>query len=106
MDADLAANCASWQWVAGSGADAAPFFRIFNPIIQGEKFDKDGAYVRKYCPELNNLPDKFLHHPWDAPEEVLEESGIVLGKDYPTPIVDLKESRTDALNKYNLMRSA
>ena len=106
VDADLAANCASWQWVAGSGADAAPFFRIFNPIIQGEKFDKDGAYVRKYCPELNNLPDKFLHHPWDAPEEVLEESGIVLGKDYPSPIVDLKESRTDALNKYNQMRSA
>ena len=106
VDADLAANCASWQWVAGSGADAAPFFRIFNPILQGEKFDKDGNYVRKYCPELSKLPNKYLHQPWEAPEEILSESEIVLGKDYPTPIVDLKESRKDALNKYNIMRSA
>ncbi len=106
VDADLAANCASWQWVAGSGADAAPFFRIFNPILQGEKFDKDGNYVRKYCPELSKLPNKYLHQPWEAPEAILNESEIVLGKDYPTPIVDLKESRKDALNKYNIMRSA
>ena len=106
VDADLAANCASWQWVAGSGADAAPFFRIFNPILQGEKFDKDGNYVRKYCPEISKLPNKYLHQPWEAPEEILSESEIVLGKDYPTPIVDLKESRKDALNKYNIMRSA
>ena len=106
VDADLAANCASWQWVAGSGADAAPFFRIFNPILQGEKFDKDGNYVRKYCPELSKLPNKYLHQPWEAPEAILNESEIVLGKDYPIPIVDLKESRKDALNKYNIMRSA
>ena len=102
----MAANCASWQWVAGTGADAAPFFRIFNPILQGEKFDKDGNYVRKYCPEISKLPNKYLHQPWEAPEEILSESEIVLGKDYPTPIVDLKESRKDALNKYNIMRSA
>ena len=106
VDADLAANCASWQWVAGSGADAAPFFRIFNPILQGEKFDKDGNYVRKYCPELSKLPNKYLHQPWEAPEAILNESEVVLGKDYPTPIVDLKESRNDALAKYNTMRSA
>ena len=106
VDADLAANCASWQWVAGSGADAAPFFRIFNPILQGEKFDKDGNYVRKYCPELSKLPNKYLHQPWEAPEAILNESEIVLGKDYPIPIVDLKESRKDALIKYNIMRSA
>ena len=106
VDADLAANCASWQWVAGSGADAAPFFRIFNPILQGEKFDKDGNYVRKYCPEISKLPNKYLHQPWEAPEEIISESERVLGKDYPTPIVDLKESRKDALNKYNIMRSA
>ena len=106
VDADLAANCASWQWVAGSGADAAPFFRIFNPILQGEKFDKDGNYVRKYCPELSKLPNKYIHQPWEAPQEILNESEIVLGIDYPTPIVDLKESRNDALAKYNIMRSA
>ena len=106
VDADLAANCASWQWVAGSGADAAPFFRIFNPILQGEKFDKDGNYVRKYCPELSKLPNKYLHQPWEAPESVLNESKVILGKNYPKPIVNLKESRNDALAKYNTMRSA
>ena len=80
MDADLANNAANWQWVAGCGADAAPFFRIFNPVLQGEKFDPDGAYVRRFVPELRDLPDKHIHRPWEAPQPPA---------DYPAPIVDL-----------------
>ncbi|MFT6414069.1 MAG: deoxyribodipyrimidine photo-lyase [Glaciecola sp.] len=98
LDADMASNSAGWQWVAGSGADAAPFFRIFNPILQGEKFDKDGEYVKKYCPELKRLPNKFVHKPWEAPPEILKACGVELGKNYPKPIVDLKLSRTRALD--------
>jgi deoxyribodipyrimidine photo-lyase len=101
LDADLANNSASWQWVAGCGADAAPYFRIFNPVTQGKKFDPDGAYVRKYVAELKSLPDRFLHNPWDAPAEVLKEAGIRLGQDYPRPIVDLKESRQRALDAFS-----
>lgn len=78
VDADLASNSASWQWVAGSGADAAPYFRIFNPTTQGQKFDAAGEYTRKYVPELKNMPDKYLFNPWDAPEEVLESAGVEL----------------------------
>ncbi len=97
FDADLANNSASWQWVAGSGADAAPYFRIFNPITQGEKFDKHGEYTRKYVPELKDMPDKYLFRPWEAPEDVLKEAGVELGKTYPKPMVDVKESRERAL---------
>jgi deoxyribodipyrimidine photo-lyase len=97
VDADLANNSASWQWIAGCGADAAPYFRIFNPVTQGYKFDPDGAYVREYVPEIKELPDKYLHSPWDAPADVLETAGIELGVDYPAPIVDLKASRERAL---------
>ena len=100
LDADLASNSASWQWVAGSGADAAPYFRIFNPILQGEKFDKKGNYVRRYCPELKNLPDKYIHKPWEAPGIIAKDAGIELGKDYPKPIVDLKASRQRALDAF------
>ncbi|MFT6270051.1 MAG: deoxyribodipyrimidine photo-lyase [Alphaproteobacteria bacterium] len=100
VDADTASNAAGWQWVAGSGADAAPYFRIFNPILQGEKFDKEGEYVRKYCPELSKLGKKFLHKPWEATPEELLAAGVVLGKDYPEPIVDLKASRHRALDAY------
>lgn len=100
LDADLANNSASWQWVAGCGADAAPYFRIFNPITQGEKFDKEGNYTKKFIPELKDLPSKYLYKPWDAPKNVLEEAKIVLGKDYPFPIVDLVISRNIALNNY------
>lgn len=100
VDADLANNSASWQWVAGCGVDAAPYFRIFNPVLQGEKFDKQGDYTRKFVPELANMPDKFLHKPWLAPEKVLQESGIVLGKTYPKPIIDLDASRKRALAAY------
>jgi deoxyribodipyrimidine photo-lyase len=97
VDADLANNAASWQWVAGCGADAAPYFRIFNPVLQGEKFDGQGSYVRKWVPELARLPDQFLHKPWEAPALVLREAGIVLGRDYPHPLVDHSMARDRAL---------
>jgi len=93
-DADLASNSASWQWVAGSGADAAPYFRIFNPVTQGEKFDPDGSYVRRYVPELESLPTKHLHSPWTAPADVRRRV------DYPDPVVDLKSSRQRALDAF------
>ena len=97
VDANLASNSASWQWIAGCGADAAPFFRIFNPITQSEKFDKQGAYIRRYVPELANLPDKYIHAPWLAPSEILTAAGVGIGIDYPAPIIDIKESRERAL---------
>lgn len=105
VDADLANNSCSWQWVAGSGADAAPFFRIFNPIIQGEKFDAQGTYVRKYLPEIAQLPDKYIHKPSAAPDEVLLSAGVELGKDYPKPLVDLKQSRERALEAYQSLKT-
>ena len=100
LDADLANNAASWQWVAGCGADAAPYFRIFNPVTQGKKFDPAGDYVRRHVPEIANLPDKFIHCPWEAPDDVLGEAGVELGKTYPAPIVNLAESRQRALDAY------
>ena len=103
VDADLASNSASWQWVAGSGADAAPYFRIFNPILQGEKFDPEGEYTRKFVPELKNLPAKFLYKPWEAPTEILQNSGIKLGENYPHPIVKIDESRDLALSTFKAL---
>ncbi|MFT5543624.1 MAG: deoxyribodipyrimidine photo-lyase [Glaciecola sp.] len=100
LDADMASNSSGWQWVAGSGADASPYFRIFNPILQGERFDKDGEYVKQYCPELRKLPNKFIHKPWEAPDEILRACDVELGKTYPKPIVDLKVSRTRALDAF------
>jgi len=100
VDADLANNSANWQWVAGCGADAAPYFRIFNPITQGEKFDGDGYYTRKFVPELKNLPNKYLFKPWEAPEKTLQDAGVVLGISYPKPIIDLQTSRKKALFAY------
>ena len=97
VDADLATNAASWQWVAGTGTDSQPFFRIFNPVTQGRKFDPDGRYVRHYVPELAALPDRWLHEPWIAPASVLEQAGLVLGTDYPRPLVGLDEGRERAL---------
>ena len=96
-DADPANNPASWQWVAGSGADAAPYFRVFNPVLQGKKFDPDGAYVRKFIPELANLPDTWIHEPWMAPDEALRKAGVTLGATYPKPIVDHGRARDRAL---------
>lgn len=101
VDADLANNSCSWQWVAGSGVDAAPYFRIFNPVSQGEKFDSSGEYTRKFVPELRDLPDKYLFKPYLAPLDVLKRAGITLGVDYPYPIVDLNESRKQALKRYH-----
>lgn len=100
LDADLANNSASWQWVAGSGADAAPYFRIFNPVTQGMKFDPEGIYVRRYVPELAGLPNRYIHDPAGAPAQSLADAGIVLGKDYPLPLVDLRESRELALGAF------
>jgi deoxyribodipyrimidine photo-lyase len=105
LDADLASNSASWQWVAGSGADAAPYFRIFNPVTQGQKFDANGAYVRQYCPELSALPDKYIHNPWEAPAEVLAKANIRLGKDYPEPMADLKATRQRALDAFSCIKN-
>jgi deoxyribodipyrimidine photo-lyase len=100
VDADLPQNSMNWQWVAGSGVDAAPYFRIFNPVTQGEKFDPEGVYVRRWLPELGRLPNKWIHKPWQAPRDILETGGVSLGEHYPLPVVDLKTSREDALAMY------
>jgi len=100
VDADLPANSMNWQWTAGTGIDAQPFFRVFNPVSQGEKFDPDGAYVRRYVPEIAALPDKFLHAPWSAPPMVARAAGVVLGQTYPAPLVDLAAGRERALAVY------
>jgi deoxyribodipyrimidine photo-lyase len=100
LDFNIANNVAGWQWVAGTGADAAPYFRIFNPILQGEKFDSNGNYIKKWCPELNNLPNEFLHKPWEMPEELQKEKDIILGKTYPFPIVKHEEARNSALKAF------
>lgn len=100
VDADLANNSASWQWVAGCGVDAAPFFRIFNPVTQGEKFDAEGKYVKRWVKELIDLPAKYIHEPWTAPKDILDSSGVELGKTYPYPIIELSSSRIAALKLY------
>ncbi|WP_421791651.1 cryptochrome/photolyase family protein [Hyphobacterium sp.] len=106
VDADLANNSASWQWVAGSGADAAPYFRIFNPITQGEKFDPNGEYIRKWVPEIAQLPNKFLNKPWEAGPIVLKDAGIELGQTYPEPIVDHSAARERALDAFKSLKEA
>ena len=100
VDADLAQNTLGWQWVAGCGADAAPYFRVFNPYTQGEKFDADGDYVRRWCPELARVPLRWLHRPWEAPPEALAAARVVLGRDYPRPIVDHAAARLVALEAF------
>ncbi len=104
VDADPAANAANWQWVAGSGADAAPFFRIFNPVLQSEKFDPEGDYIRRYVPELRGLSNALIHRPFAAPKEALARAGVVLGQTYPFPIVDHATARTRALEAYKALR--
>lgn len=101
VDADLASNSAGWQWVAGCGADAAPYFRIFNPVLQSEKFDPYGEYIRRWVKELNMVKDKWIHSPWCAPQG---ELGLSLGKDYPTPMINHAEARTLALIHYQMMK--
>lgn len=103
FDADFASNNANWQWVAGCGLDAAPYFRIFNPVLQAEKFEAY-EYIRKYVPELKLLPNKLIAKPWEASELVLQEAGITLGQNYPKPIVDLKKSRDRALQLHNQIK--
>ena len=99
-DACPANNPLNWQWVAGSGADAAPYFRVFNPVSQGGKFDPAGEYVRRWVPELAALPDKWIHRPWMAPAPVLREAGVELGTTYPRPIVDHAKARARALEAF------
>jgi deoxyribodipyrimidine photo-lyase len=98
VDADLANNTLGWQWSAGCGADPAPYFRIFNPVTQGERFDPQGAYVRRWVPELARLPDKWIHRPFEAPASVLTAAGVRMGKDYPSPLVDHSRARILALS--------
>lgn len=105
VDADLANNTLGWQWASGSGADAAPFFRIFNPARQGARFDPDGTYVRHWVPELQRLDKKHIHTPWAAPSAALEAAGIRLGETYPQPIVDLKQSRQEALEAFSQIKN-
>ena len=104
VDADLANNTLGWQWSAGCGADAAPYFRIFAPVLQGEKFDARGEYVRRWVPELARLPGKFVHAPWTAPDGVLTAAGVELGRNYPRPIVDHATARKEALAAFEKMK--
>jgi deoxyribodipyrimidine photo-lyase len=106
VDADLAANSLGWQWSAGCGADAAPYFRIFNPVRQGQRFDPDGEYVRRWCPELAPLPNREIHAPWTASATTLAHAGVRLGQTYPAPIVDLARSRAEALAAYERIKTA
>jgi deoxyribodipyrimidine photo-lyase len=105
VDADLANNTMGWQWTAGSGADASPYFRIFNPILQGEKFDPQGHYVRRWVPELKTLPDKWIHRPWEAPLLILAQAGITPGETYPHPLVDHFEAKERALSALKSLRN-
>jgi deoxyribodipyrimidine photo-lyase len=104
MDFNEANNVAQWQWVAGCGADAAPYFRIFNPILQGEKFDKDGIYTKKWVPELKNIPNEFLYKPWELEEKYQKQLKIIIGKDYPAPIVNHSDARNSALEAFKKIK--
>jgi len=106
VDFDLASNVQGWQWTAGCGADAAPYFRIFNPALQGEKFDPDGAYIRRWIPELAHLPARWIHRPWEAPAPILQSAGVTLGINYPKPVVDLAASRQRALAFFAALKQA
>ena len=104
FDFNEANNVAQWQWVAGCGADAAPYFRIFNPILQGEKFDKEGEYVKKWVPELKKVPQKFIHKPWEMEKKYQEAINTVIGKDYPKPIVIHEVARKEALEAFQSLK--
>lgn len=106
VDADLASNTLGWQWTAGCGADAAPYFRIFNPVSQGTKFDPNGDYVRRWVPELANLPADWIQHPWEAPAEILARAGVVLDRTYPRPIVSHAIAREVALEALAKVKNA
>jgi deoxyribodipyrimidine photo-lyase len=104
VDADLANNTLGWQWTAGCGADAAPYFRIFNPVRQSERFDPSGDYLKRWLPELKQLSSPWIHKPWEAPASILEKSKILLGKSYPSPVVDHAKARQEALAAFEQMR--
>ena len=106
VDGDPAANNGGWQWTAGTGTDAAPYFRIFNPVTQGQKFDPDGLYVRRWVPELANVPAKFIHEPWKLPPSDQRRAGCVIGQDYPAPIVDHAWARERTLAAYAQAKEA
>jgi deoxyribodipyrimidine photo-lyase len=103
VDADLANNTLGWQWAGGCGADAAPFFRIFNPVLQGRKFDPEGTYVRRWIPELGRMPDAWIHSPWEAPPPVIAAAGVTMGKTYPRPLVDHARAREEALAAFRTL---
>ena len=104
IDWDPASNALGWQWTAGSGHDAAPYFRIFNPVLQGERYDPDGEYVRRWVPELKDVPKKFVHKPWEAPSDVLARAGVKLGETYPKPLMDHSKARDRALAAYQKIK--
>ena len=104
FDADQATNAASWQWVAGTGTDAATYFRIFNPTLQGKKFDPTGSYIRKYIPELAELPNEFLNEPWAAPKEILDDANVTLGSNYPNRIINFEKSRDESLEAFEKIK--
>ena len=106
VDGDPAANNGGWQWTAGTGTDAAPYFRIFNPVLQGKKHDPDGSYVRRWVPELSSVPDRFIHEPWKMPDDVQEKCGCTIGREYPAPIVDHAWARERTLAAYARARGA
>ena len=100
IDGDPAPNNGGWQWTAGTGTDAAPYFRIFNPILQSKKFDPQGIYIRRWLPELIAVPDKYIHEPWRMPDEIQEQASCRIGRDYPWPIVDHAAARKRTLEAY------
>jgi deoxyribodipyrimidine photo-lyase len=104
VDGDPAANNGGWQWTAGVGTDAAPYFRIFNPVLQGQKFDAPGQYIRRWVPELAYVPAKYIHTPWKMPAAVQQQAGCRLGQDYPHPLVDHRQARAATLTAYNEAR--
>ena len=103
-DYDLSANNGGWQWVASSGCDAQPYFRIFNPLSQSKKFDPDGKFIRRYLPQLAKLPDRYIHAPWMAPVGALKEAGVALGADYPLPLVQHELARKKTLERYAIVK--
>ena len=105
VDGDPAANNGGWQWTAGTGTDAAPYFRIFNPTTQGAKFDPDGVYIRRWLPELAGMPDKYIHEPHLMPPSVQEKADCIIGRDYPAPIVDHRQARQRTLAAYKIVSS-
>jgi deoxyribodipyrimidine photo-lyase len=104
VDGDPAANNGGWQWTAGTGTDAAPYFRIFNPVLQGKKHDPEGTFVRRWLPELARVPTRFIHEPWQMPPEVQRDAGCIVGRDYPEPIVDHAWARDRVLAVYRRAR--